>query len=240
MSSNISDTYVLDVSFFRKRIYLKYIVLSLINFGFLAYGYFPFEGDKSNYILSSAFVLFVIILLFTKSAKKQIDSLKTMSFVFSKNLLKHFGPNHSCTEIDLEKVQSLKMDSILGYKRFLVKSETGATHSYAGILEESNFIAQMEKISGRKFESLERNKWEFAIKFFLLFLPSIITYFLIYHTQLGMNNKIFFLIFNLNSMFFIHNLSEKKFEGGISDRLARRLIILLFIVFCFQFYSIFI
>lgn len=228
------------MSFFKKRIYLKYILLTIINFGFLAYGYFPFEGNKSNYILSSALVLFVIIFLFVKSAKKQLDSLQTMRFVFSKNRLKHFGPNNSCTEIEMEKVLSLKIDSILGYKRLLVKSETGVTHSYAGILDESNFITQMEKTSNRKFETLERNKWEFGIKFFLLFLPSIITYFLIYHTRLGMNSKIFFLIFNLNSIFFIHNISEKKFEGGISERLSRRLIILLFLVFSFQFYSIFV
>ncbi|MCB1178653.1 MAG: hypothetical protein KDK36_13795 [Leptospiraceae bacterium] len=239
MSQEDPKSFLLDIQSFKKRIIIKYIILFLANLGILLFGFFSYSEDKTNYLLMSVLILILIILMFIRNGKRQLDILSKMYFEISGNLLKQHGANGSCTEIELDKIKSLKLDNLLGYKRILLKSEKGETHTYSRIIKFDTFIEGLENASSQKIQTLHRNKIKLLAKTIILYSPSYATYYLTRFSYTKLNMEMTYLILTLNTMFFIHNISERKFEGGISNKLARRLIIILFLYFLYQFYRIF-
>jgi hypothetical protein len=86
---------------------------------------------------------------------------------------------------------------------------------------------------------MKKNLLKILLKIFIIYLPGIITYFLTTIEESRITMDVLYIILNLNTIFLFQHLSEDKLEGGIPSRTARRIMIILGFLFCFQLFSVF-
>lgn len=238
MNTAFRKTFLLDLESFRKHILWKYIVLFFINLGVLGWAYNENKNPDSSFYMILIGVLILIGFIFWRNGKRQLDLLTKTVYEFENGILKHYGSTESCQELELKNTESLKYEILLGRKRVLLKTESG-TYTYSRIEHIDDFIKNLERYTGKQIQELKRNKWEIGLKFILIYLPSAITFVLAHFPNTLISMNIFFLILNLNTIFFVRNLSEEKLEGGISERISRRIVIILVGFFIYQFYLLF-
>jgi len=235
----LTKSFFLDLKSFKKHIFLKYIVLFFINFFILSWTYYESKTSEVSLILILLGILIIIGFIFWRNANKQMELLSKTVYEFEGKVLKHYGIGESCGELDLSTIQSLKYEILFGIKRVLIKTEQGKTYTYSRIQDMESFIKNLENYSGKQIQKLERNKWELTFKFILIYLPSFIVLILVQFPKTLINMNIFFLIINLNTIFFLRGISENKLEGGIPERIVSRINLILIIFFFYQFYNLF-
>lgn len=234
-----SKIFRLDIDYYKKQIFLKYLVLSCLNIGILIWAILKSEKQDLSIYLISLGIIIIMLVIFRRNGIRQIELLEKNIYEFDKNILKHYADTSSCMELNVNEVQVIYVDKIFGTKRILLKFSKDRVYTYSHIVNQDEFLKILEQTTNQKAIPLERNFYELGFKAFFIFLPSLITYALTYFPKLLISLPIFFLILNLNLVFFVHYISEEKILGGIPKQIARRLIIILVAFFIFQFYKIF-
>lgn len=234
-----SKIFQLDIEYYKKQIFWKYFILFLLNISFLIYGIYKSERQDIGIYLIALGLLIIMLVLFRRNGLRQLELLRQNIYEFNQNILKHYTNTTSCMEVNLNDVQVVYVDKWLGKKRILIKFNKDRIHTYSNILNIDEFQNTIEQLTKQKAIPLERNFYELGFKVFFIFLPSMITFALTYFPKFLINLPIFFLILNLNFIFFLYQISEDKLIGGVPKPIARRLIIILVAFFCFQFYKIF-
>ncbi len=236
---NSSKIFHLDINYYKKQIILKYFILSCLNIGFLIWAILKSEKQDLSIYLISLGIIIIMFVLFRRNGIRQIELLKKNIYEFDKNILKHYANTSSCMELDLNDVKVVYIDKIFGKKRILLKFSKDRIYTYSNIINLEEFQKNLEDITNHKAIPLERNFYELGFKAFFIFLPSMVTFILTYFPKLHINLPIFFLIVNLNLIFFIQQISEEKVLGGIPKQISRRIIFILVAFFFFQFYRVF-
>jgi hypothetical protein len=238
MSKPTSQIFRLDLPLLKNRVIYKYIILFLLNASILFLSYFRMP-EKNQFFLSVVFILLsFFIFLFFKNFNSQMKLFSETAFQIDKNILKLYGANSSCADLNLKDLKSIKKDRLFGYDRIILDfGENKLT--YFCIEKMDLFEKELEAASGIQSSNIKRNIPIFLIKFFIIYLPSIITYYLTTFEESKINLDILYIIINLNTIFMIQHLSEDKLEGGIPSRTSRRIMIILIFFLCFQLVTVF-
>lgn len=234
-----SKIFRLDIDYYKKQIFFKYFVLSCLNIGILVWAILKSEKQDLSIYLISLGIIIIMLVIFRRNGIRQLELLEKNIYEFDKNILKHYANTSSCMELDLNDVEVIYVDQIFRTQRILLKFSKDRVHTYSHIINQDEFLKVLEQTSNQKAIPLERNLYELGFKAFFIFLPSLVTYALTYFPKLLISLPIFFLILNLNLIFFIHHISEEKILGGVPKQITRRLIIILVAFFFYQFYKIF-
>ena len=158
--------------------------------------------------------------------------------ITKENVLKLYGENATCTDVILSDLKFIKRQNFIGLDRIILIFENKKLNYYA-IENSERFLKDLESQTGIKYEKVQYRPILFSIKVIIIYFPSIITYLFmnIYGSKITID--ILYVILNLNTIFFFQHISEDKMEGGISGRTARRIIIILTMLFFFQLYKVF-
>jgi hypothetical protein len=230
--------YKLDLKALEKRVITKYIILFSLNSLILFYSYYKMHEKNINYLNLIILLLTLFLFLFYKNFKRQMKIFSETLFEIDGKILKLYGENSSCKDVMLSEIVSLKKDSLWGYPRIFI--DLGKVKlNYFCIENIENFQNEIQIASGLKIEEIKRNPILILLKIFIIYLPGIITYFLTTIEESRITMDVLYIILNLNTIFLFQHLSEDKLEGGIPSRTARRIMIILGFLFCFQLFSVF-
>jgi len=230
--------YKLDLKILEKRVITKYIILFSLNSLILFYSYYKMQDKNINYLNMIILLLILFLFLFYKNYKRQMKIFSETLFEIDGKILKLYGENSSCKDILMSEILSLKKDSLWGYPRIFI--DLGKYKlNYFCIENIEIFENELQIASGLKIDEIKRNPILILLKIFVIYLPGLITYILTTIEESRITIDILYIILNLNSIFLFQHLSEDKLEGGIPSRTARRIMIILGFLFCFQLFSVF-
>lgn len=236
---NSKKIFHLDIDYYKKQIFWKYFILSILNISFLSWGIWKSESQDISIYLIALGLLIIMIVLFRRNALRQIELLRKNVYELDNKILKHYADSSSCMELDLNDVQVIYVDKIFGKKRILLKFSKERTYTYSNISNINEFLNALEQATNQKSIPLERNLYELSFKALIIFLPSIVVLILTFFPKFLITLPIFFLILNLNFIFFLFQISEDKLLGGVPKQVTRRLVIILVAFFFYQFFKIF-
>jgi hypothetical protein len=235
MKNNI---YKLDLKTLKTRVTTKYIILFSINSFILFYSYFKMQEKNPNYLNLILALLGLFLFLFYKNFKRQMKIFSETLFEIDGKILKLYGENSTCRDVLLSEIVSIKKDSLWGYPRLFI--EIGNVKlNYFCIENIEKFEDEIQNSTGLKIEEIKRNPILILLKIFIIYLPGLITYFLTTIEESRITVDVLYIILNLNTIFIIQHFSEDKLEGGIPIRTARRIMIILGFLFCFQLFTVF-
>jgi hypothetical protein len=215
MSKSISQIFRLDIPQLKNRVLSKYIILFLLNSSILFISYFRMPEKNQTYLAFVIFLLSFFIFIFFRNFKRQMHIFSETAFQIDRTILKLYGSNSSCTDLNLNELKAIKKDRLFGYDRIIL--EFGENKLTYFCIENMDLF----------------------VKFFIIYLPSLITYFLTTIEDSKITTDILYVIINLNTIFMIQHISEDKLEGGIPSRTARRIMIILILFLSYQLITVF-
>lgn len=230
--------YKLDLKILKNRILLRYIILFLMNSFVLFFTYYNMPEKNTNFLGFILILLSFFIFIFLRNYQRQMKIYSKTAFEIQEKTLKLHGENSTCTDVDLRGLKAIKRQNFWGIDRIILDFDNKKLN-YFGIENIDNFQKEIERESGLNGENIKFNLILLAIKIFLIYFPSLITYIFMNIYESKITIDILYVILNLNSIFMIQHISEDKLEGGISGRTARRVMIILTILFFFQLYKVF-
>ncbi len=238
MSKSISRIFRLDLPLLKNRVIYKYIILFSLNSSILFLSYFRMPEKNPTYLTVVIFLLSFFIFIFFRNFKRQMHIFSETAFQIDHSVLKLYGSNSSCTDLNLNELKAIKKDRLFGYDRIILDfGESKLT--YFCIENMDLFEKELEKASGIIPSLIKRNIILISIKFFIIYLPSLITYFLTTIEESKITTDILYVIINLNTIFMVQHISEDKLDGGIPSRTARRIMIILILFLGYQLISVF-
>jgi hypothetical protein len=232
-------TYYYDVSLIKYRIILKYIFLYLVYtfILFIAYSMLPNTNIESRGIVIIIQLLSISFLF--RNYNKHIYHY-THSYIHIKyDSILEIKDNRINYQIEFKSIKNIFKDDLFGFPKLTITTNNSAKVVLLNIQNFDDFIDTFSTISKIKIVYLERNLLILILKFFIIYLPSMIALFFLYDEKFSFLKNILPIIFNLNTIFFVYNISEKKFKGGISNRSARRVMAILIFFIFFQLVQVF-
>lgn len=233
-----SSIYKLDLKLLKKRAFLRYSILFLMNSFVLLFTYYNMPEKNNDFLGFILILLSLFIFIFLRNFQRQIKIFSSTAFEIREKTLKLYGENATCTDVDLRGLKNIKRQNFLGIDRIILYFENKKLNYFA-IENMDEFQRELEKESGISGGIVNFNFFLLSIKFFIIYLPSFITIFFMRYYESKITKEILYLILNLNTIFLVQHISEDKLEGGISSKTARRVIIILSILFFFQMYKVF-
>lgn len=230
--------YKLDLNILKKRILIRYIILFLLNSFVLLFTYYNQPEKNTNFLGFILILLSFFIFIFLRNYQRQLKIYSKTAFEIQEKTLKLHGENATCTDVDLRGLKAIKRQNFWGIDRIILSFDNKKLNYFA-IENIDDFQKELERESGVNGENLKFNFLLISIKIFLIYLPSFVTYIFMNFYDSKITIDLLYVIINLNSIFMIQHISEDKLEGGISGRTARRVMIILTILFFFQLYKVF-
>ncbi|MCX7999348.1 MAG: hypothetical protein N3A69_10440, partial [Leptospiraceae bacterium] len=129
----------LDIEYYKKQIFWKYFILSIINISFLIYAIYKSERQDISIYLIAVGLLIIMVVLFRRNALRQIELLQKNIYEFDRNILKHYANTPSCMELNLSEVQVVYVDKLFRKKRILLKFDKDRVYTYSNILNIDEF-----------------------------------------------------------------------------------------------------
>ena len=215
------------------------MTLFFINVVFLTLSYSRLPEPNTNFLGFILTLLCVILIIFFRNYERQIVILSHTGLIITPKTLKQLGPNEKCSEVELSDLREIKVDTLFGFTRFILLFENSKKFTFFNILESEDFLRDLSLASGVEIKRTKRNHIKLISKLIMIYLPSAVTIILTGYEESRVTIDVFYLILNLNSIFFVYNLSERKFEGGISNRSSGRIMAILILFLFYQIFQVF-
>ena len=224
-----------DKAKFKKRIIIMHSVTVSLMVILIAFSSFNAANNDFRLPIILGAMTLILFLVFRGNLKRQMKILDESVIRLEEKTMVLENSAGLCETVPLDEVEKIYIDSLFGQTKLILVGKTDWARTYIDIENMQSFTEGLEKAAGIKSEKFPRNWREIGIKTGLIYIPSIITLIFALVYKFNMNMNIFFLVFTLNSLFCVYNLSEKKTFGGIPAPTSRRMIIILAFLFAYLF-----
>ncbi|HMV44656.1 MAG TPA: hypothetical protein PK079_08665 [Leptospiraceae bacterium] len=229
--SNLQQ-FPINLQLYKKRILIRAILIFTVNLALLGLTVWSAPSEsRLNYLAITGIVITAIGLFLNKNYERQVSILKDNYLELNNHILQWYTGNGKCTTINLKRVKKIERDKYRSFDRFLI-FEGENPEIILNLLEPDEFQNRIEEYTKLKTQIFIIPWRSYLIKGVSFFIPALIA-FGFYKFQF-LELKLFFLILNMNAIFFLVHFSEKRTRGGFAEATVRRSSIILFLLLAYQ------
>lgn len=229
--SNLQQ-FPIHLQLYKQRILLRAVSIFTINIILLGWAVWSAPNEnKLNYLALCGIVIVAIGLFLYQNFQKQISILKDNYLEINNHILQWYTGKGKCTAINLKRVTKIERDKYRGFDRFII-FEGETPEIILNLLEPDEFQKKIEEFTKLKVNHFPIPWKEYLFKTLGFFFPAAGAF--IFYKLNYLDLRLFFLILNINAIFFLIHFSEKRTRGGFSESTVRRSTLILFLVLAYQ------